>query len=44
MMHADTRAFLRHYLSRHIGTDIGSLYRDLKPQVKLMRAATRMSP
>ncbi|KAJ9656079.1 hypothetical protein H2201_008651 [Coniosporium apollinis] len=43
MQHADTRTFLKHYLSRHITADTQAIVRGLKPQHALMRAACRMS-
>ena len=43
MQHADTRTFLRHYLSRHVTADTLAIVRGLEPQDALMHAACRMS-
>lgn len=41
-MHANTRAFLKHYPLHHIDTNVQSVYRRLEPQAPLTRAITRM--
>jgi hypothetical protein len=43
MQHADTRTFLKHYLSRRVTVDTQAIVRGLDPQNALMRAACRMS-
>ena len=43
MQHADTRTFLRHYLSRHVTADTLAIVRGLEPQDAVMHAACRMS-
>ncbi|KAL9633054.1 MAG: hypothetical protein Q9204_003553 [Flavoplaca sp. TL-2023a] len=41
--HADTRTFLRHYLSRQVTADTLAIVRGLEPQDVVMHAACRMS-
>lgn len=43
MHHADTRTFLKYYLSRRIDQDLAGIIRGLDPQEEMMRAACRMS-
>ncbi|KAI9889389.1 MAG: hypothetical protein M1814_005325 [Vezdaea aestivalis] len=43
MQHADTRTFLKYYLSRRITADTQAIVRGLAPQDDLIRAACRMS-
>ncbi|OCK73812.1 C2H2 finger domain protein [Lepidopterella palustris CBS 459.81] len=43
MQHADTRTFLRHYLSRRVTADTQAIVRGLEAQDHIMRAACRMS-
>ncbi|EED11910.1 conserved hypothetical protein [Talaromyces stipitatus ATCC 10500] len=43
MHHADTRTFLKYYLSRRIDKDVAGIIRGLDPQEEMMRAACRMS-
>ncbi|CAG7927890.1 unnamed protein product [Penicillium olsonii] len=43
MKHADSRTFLKHYLPRHVDTDMQSVMNGRESNVSLMRAITRMS-
>jgi hypothetical protein len=43
MHHADTRTFLRYYLSRKINKNLPAIIRGLNPEDDIMRAACRMS-
>jgi hypothetical protein len=43
MHHADTRTFLKFYLSRRISKNLPALIRGLDPEEDIMRAACRMS-
>lgn len=43
MHHADTRTFLRYYLSRKINKNLPAIIRGLNPEDDLMQAACRMS-
>ncbi|TQB67628.1 hypothetical protein MPDQ_005096 [Monascus purpureus] len=43
MHHADTRTFLRYYLSRRINKNLLAIIRGLNPEDDIMRAACRMS-
>ncbi|KAF2453690.1 hypothetical protein BDY21DRAFT_417195 [Lineolata rhizophorae] len=43
MKHADTRTFLKHYLTRRVTADTQAIVRSLAPQGDMMRAACRMS-
>ncbi|KAL4891366.1 hypothetical protein BDV59DRAFT_203545 [Aspergillus ambiguus] len=43
MHHADTRTFLRYYLSRRINKNLPAIIRGLNPEDDIMRAACRMS-
>ncbi|KAI2959645.1 hypothetical protein CBS147352_10781 [Aspergillus niger] len=43
MHHADTRTFLRYYLSRRINKNLPAIIRGLDPEDDIMRAACRMS-
>jgi hypothetical protein len=43
MHHADSRTFLRYYLSRRINKNLPAIIRGLDPEADLMRAACRMS-
>lgn len=43
MGHADTRTFLKHYLSRRVSVDTQAIVRGSAPQEDIMRAACRMS-
>jgi hypothetical protein len=42
MHHADTRTFLRYYLSRRINKNLPAIIRGLNPEDDIMRAACRM--
>lgn len=43
MHHADTRTFLRYYLSRRINKNLPAIIRGLNPEDDIMRAACQMS-
>lgn len=43
MHHADTRTFLKYYLSRRISKNLPAIIRGLDPEDDIMRAACRMS-
>lgn len=43
MHHADTRTFLKFYLSRRISKNLPAIIRGLDPEEDIMRAAYRMS-
>ncbi|KAF2184210.1 hypothetical protein K469DRAFT_689528 [Zopfia rhizophila CBS 207.26] len=43
MQHADTRTFLRHYLSRRVTADTQAIIHGVAPQDDIMQAACRMS-
>ncbi|KAJ5086714.1 hypothetical protein NUU61_008021 [Penicillium alfredii] len=43
MHHADTRTFLKYYLSRRISKNLPAIIRGLNPEDDIMRAACRMS-
>jgi Protein of unknown function (DUF3435). len=43
MHHADTRTFLKYYLSRRISKNLPAIIRGLDPEEDIMRAACRMS-
>ena len=43
MHHADTRTFLKFYLSRRISKNLPAIIRGLDPEEDIIRAACRMS-